>query len=295
MSAVKIDIGVACSAAQDPQWVAGVLAELLAEVQVAGVKIGGIRFGQTALPDVNKNLDVADPREHDGPAPADQKRRNDLTDSNRVKVARGFLAGDADYLWFLDDDTVPPKAALSSLLGLGKDFVGGVYYLGKPPHNPIAYRRQADGLYAPLYHYAHGALVQVDSIGMGCTLIHRSVFERIMAGHVVYERPTGSLVPVPKQAVGAADVALIGEAPDTFVANGYLHLKLRPWESDDTRPWPFFALEYGRTEDHHFCELAANVGIRPWLDTTIVCQHIKPRAIGREHYLAAAEEVEIRA
>lgn len=290
---VKVDIGVACSGAQDPGWVAAVLAEVLAEVQVGGLTIGGIRFGQTALPDVNKNCDVADPREKDGPAPAETKRRNSLTDSNRVKVARGFLAGSADYLWFLDDDTIPPKGALTSLLSLGKEFVGGLYFLGKPPHNPIAYRRAADGMYAAVYHYAHGALLPVDSIGMGCTLIHRSVFEKIMAEHVVYERPTGSLVPVHKSLVGAADVAFIGkDVPDTFVANGYLHMKLRRWESGDTRPWPFFALEYGRTEDHHFCELAGNVGIRPFLDTTVVCGHVKPRTIDRADYLAAAAYVE---
>jgi hypothetical protein len=292
--AVKIDIGVACSGAQDPQWVTGLLAELLAEVQVGGLTIGGIRFGMTALPDVNKNCDVADPREHDGPAPAHEKRRNELTDSNRVKIARGFLGGDADYLWFLDDDTVPPKGALSSLLSLGKPFVGGLYFLGKPPYSPIAYRRAPDGLYAPIYHYGHGALLPVDSIGMGCTLIHRSVFETIMAEHRVYERPNGSLVPVHQSLVGACDVAILGkDAPDVFTANGYLHTKLRPWADSDNRPWPFFALEYGRTEDHHFCELAANVGLRPFVDTTIVCKHIKPRAIDRDDYRAAAEKVEI--
>jgi hypothetical protein len=291
--APSVDIGVACAAQQDPQWVSGVLAEVLAEVQDKGIRIGKLLFGMTALPDTNKNNNVSDPRSEAeaGPAPAHEKRRNSLTDSNRVSVARGFLGGDSEWLWFLDDDTVPPNGALSSLLSLGKDFVGGVYFLGAYPHTPIAYRRTPDGLYAPVVHYPHGALIEVDSIGMGCTLIHRRVFESIMAGHEVFERANGSLAVVPHKASGLPGVALPRQAPDTFTANGYLMTRIRPRSADDRRPWPFFALEYGRTEDHHFCELAANVGIRPWLDTSVVCKHIKPRAIDRADYRLGLEGI----
>lgn len=292
-----IDIGVACSGSHYPDWTSGVLAMLLAEAQTGNVEINQIRFVNTALVDVSKNIVAADPRDALGndipPASVEEKRRNSLTDSNRVSVARGFLQGEADYLFFMDDDTVPPRGVLSHLAALQKDFVAGLYFLPGPPFNPIAYYRTKDGTYAAVYHYTKGELKQVDSVGMGCTLIHRSVFERVIAGHTVYERHNGSLAVVPNNRIGCNDVAVMGQdAPDYFVANGYLLSRVRQRSVDDNRPWPFFAMEYGRTEDHHFCELAANVGVKPWLDTLIECQHLKMRSIDRETYKAAAELVE---
>lgn len=277
----KIDIGVACAPNQTPKWWSRVMLCQLVADRHPDMEIGSIRTVSTAVADHSKNKTVT----HSEPASEEEPRRNDLTDSNRVRATSGFLEGDAEWLWFIDDDTVPPVDALERLMKAKRDFVAGVYFLGGFPHNPIMYNRMENGLYAAFYNYVPGALFQVDSVGMGCTLIHRSVFEKIQAGHTVLERPNGSLMPVPNSIIRDGEWGLqTGDVDEgMYVKNGILHMPLRQVDEHDRRPWPFYALEYGRTEDHHFCELAANVGIRPWVDTNIQCEHIKPHPITREH------------
>lgn len=270
----KVDIGIACAPNQSHNWWVPVMTQLIAESK-SGVDIGRIHGVGSALPDYNKN-GVVD--SHSNTAPPQEGKRDNLTDANRSRITGGFLEGDADYLFMIDDDTVPPSGALSHLLGLGREFVGGVYYLAKPPHNPIAYFRNDNGTYSAILDYAHGALIEVDSIGMGCTLIHRSVFEKIQEAHEVFMRPNGSLFPILKEKVYYGDYEPLNEV---CVINGTLNMPLFERDPEDTSPWPFYALEYGRTEDHHFCELAAAVGIRPYLDTAVICDHWKMRAINR--------------
>jgi len=190
------------------------------------------------------------------------------------------MSSGADYIFWLDDDTIPPPGTISHLVNLGREIVGGVYFLGNEPFNPVVYFRQENGLYSALYNYAPGTLVRVDSIGMGCTLIHRSVYERIMEGHEVFLRPTGTPLAIPKEQV--QDYEETDGKP--YVGGGYYHLPVTRPEPDDERPWPFYAMEYGRTEDHHFCELAANVGIKPYLDTRIECEHWKQQPVGWFHH-----------
>lgn len=290
-----VEVAIACSGVQVHNWWGPVMSNLLAEKDNPEIKILRVSHSSSALPDNAKNLEV-------GGEVVDQKGRLERTDANRSKLSEGFLQGgpdgQAEWLMWIDDDTVPPRGFLSHLLSLRRDFVGGIYFLGGEPYNPVAYIRNDDGLYKAFYNYPHGALVPVDSIGMGCTLIHRSVYERIMEGHELFQRPTGSLLAVPKDSIhtysdsdtewglfeGGSQVIHIEGDIGEYNAYSLVTPLIRPAE-DDNRPWPFYAMEYNRTEDHHFCELARNVGIRPYLDTSVVCEHWKLGAISRKDYL----------
>lgn len=258
------------------------MGNLLEEERAGALTIGSIMAVSSAVPDSNKNNTV-----QSGIAPLEEKRRNELTDSNRSAASGTFLDSDCDWIFWIDDDTVPPSGAITQLLSLRREFVGGVYYNAKPPYNPIAYLRGDNGLYDAVYDFPFGAVMQVDSIGMGCTLIHRSVYERIMDAYRLFHRPNGTLLPVLKEHIySGGDNRLPAEISrgSTVVYNGYMVQRLSPIEPPDNRAWPFYALEYGRTEDHWFCELAAAIGIKPWLDTSINCEHWKQQPTTRKHY-----------
>lgn len=288
----KVDIGVACSGFQVPEWWTNFANEILSSER-AGVQIGSLLTISSALPDHNKNNILT---AH--PFNPEDKKRIQLTDANRTKIAKLFLEGDADYLFTMDDDTKPPNGTLVHLLNLKREAVSGLYFNPKPPNNPLAYIRREDGLYHAYYGYTKGALQQVDSVGMGCTLIHRSVFEKIRNEFRVFERPNGSIFPIHKDDIVFDPAASDVKYTTQKIVNGVLQTPVKPVEysAHDNRAFPFFMLEFGRTEDHHFWELANRVGIRPWVDTTIICDHLKPRAINDKHYYEyiakAQEEIE---
>lgn len=253
------------------------MAEVMAEERTGLVEVTAVHTASAALPDDNKNKILWS-----------QKRRGSLTDANRVRLVEGVLETDAEWVMWFDDDTVPPQGVISRLLALRRPFCAGLYFLTGKPHNPIAYFRNQDGMYQPLWNYPPGALLQVDSVGMGCTLVHRTVYETIRAQHKIFQRPDGSIFPLHQSKIRGGRPRN-HKYDETFVDNGVLYMPVKMInleDPDDLRSFPYYAMEYGRTEDHFFCELAAAVGYKPWVDTSIVCEHLKPQATTVETYQA---------
>jgi hypothetical protein len=263
-----VDIGVACAANQSPAWWSPMTGGLLHEEKTGIIQINAIIAISSALEDYNKNNTI----ERYSSSP----RRMKKTDVNRNKVVEDFMSGPAEWLFFMDDDTVFQRGTITKLVEKRRDFIAGIYFMPgvDRPHNPIAYQRSKEGYYRPVVDYPDGALFQVDSVGMGCTLIHRSVFEKIRDSHELFVRANGSFTPVLKKRI-LNKKPYKGTIKKPFVKDGILHTPVFSQEPEDDRGFPYFAMEYCRTEDHHFCELAEDVGIKPWLDTTLDCQHIK--------------------
>ena len=88
--------------------------------------------------------------EHDKPIPDAQ---NLVTDK--------ALAAKADWLWFLEEDVIPPEDALRAML---------------PEAKVISARyRNRGGTWA----YSHDLKGRLQYAGMGCLLVHHSVFARL--------------------------------------------------------------------------------------------------------------------
>lgn len=266
---MRVDIGIACNKNQSHEWWPKIMGELL-RVQARGqVEIGRIIAIGSALPDVSKNELVLN-----------HVKRFQLTDVNRCAITDEYLEGKSDALLWIDDDTVPPQKAVERLVALGRPVATGVYYKRKPPCEPIAYYRLENGGYVPLWEFQSGEIVSVDSVGMGCTLVQRAVYEKIMREYMLFRRPTGTLVPVHRDDVAFTKTTskqLKRHRGQVLCDEHGLMTHLIPLEGpvppEEVERWPFYVMEHERTEDHFFCEMVKRVGFEIVVDTSLECYH----------------------
>jgi len=214
-----------------------------------------------------------------------------LTDKNRNEIAKAFLKTDSEWLFWIDADTVVPDGAIRRLLDLDKTLASGLYYgKGLTSHQPIAYVRVPEtGSYKPIdkvITWERGEILPIDSCGLGCMLTHRSVFEDISKNYTPYQRFDGGIVPIHNDDVRGKIVYGRSDKSDGLVIQGQLRTRVQP-VSVDNPPFPYFLLEFGRTEDMKFFELADRVGHKPWLDTSIECGHLRTHPVEGEDFRKA--------
>jgi hypothetical protein len=264
-----IDIGIACGKNQSNSWWGQVMPALV-NIQKAGkVELGLVMAVGAALPDFAKT------------AMANiTTRRLDLTDVNRDRIVELFSDTPSDAIWWIDDDTVPPPDALEKLIGLGTDVAAGVYFKRNPPCNPIAYLRNEQGGYQMIWKYQPGEIIHVDSVGMGCTLVRRHVYEEIVRKYMLFRRENYTLMPVHRDdfKVTRAFAKQIKRHTGEVLMDSHgdvvrIERLFGPVDRAEVELWPFYAMEYIRTEDHFFCELVKRLGMDIVLDTSIECQH----------------------
>ena len=87
----------------------------------------------------------------------------------------------AKYLFFLGDDVVVPPHGLRQLIyrlenNDSMDVVGGVYCSKCEPAAPLIFREFGQGSY---WNWKVGEFFKVKGLGMDCTLIRMSVFEKL--------------------------------------------------------------------------------------------------------------------
>jgi hypothetical protein len=246
-----------------------------------------VPISAAAMPDVAKNINLNYMFEQYG----------SKTDMNRNKLASDFLRDDAEWVLFLDQDTVPTEDLLPRLIALKRPFVCGVYFNRGEPHNPLLYKRVANGMYTAFTEYEKGALFPVDATGLGCALIHRSVFEGIIEQHTQFMRlRTGSRFLVHNDDIHSKRLSPKIKGGAYPQGDGMAWVEpVRPVTADESQAhlFPFFNMEYGRTEDMGFCEVATRTGFQPWIDSSLECDHIQMVAIKGNAFWKIMEEVRV--
>lgn len=88
------------------------------------------------------------------------------------------LETDYDYCFFLDDDVIAPPDTILRLMAHKKPIVSGLYYRRNNPIIPVMLRETPQGRQW-ITEFTVPSLIDVDYVGAGCLLIHRSVLESL--------------------------------------------------------------------------------------------------------------------
>ena len=261
MPNIKVDLGIAAYGHQSPRW------WKTGFDTIGNLWKEGIEYGRTFWSG-GSNVDI---------------NRNNIVDQWEDEST-------ADWLMWIDADNPPPIGAVSRLLALGKEMVSGVYYGGTIDTEmvPIAYVRNQQGAYNAIDkvkpNWEKGELLQIDAVGMGCFLTHRSVYERIKKDFSMYQRYSGGLIALKNDQVQ-------GEIPDEpnlshpysqQVKKGLYYEPIVQITHANPK-FPYFMSQFMRTEDMHFCELVRD-SHEIWLDTSVEVPHIKDQPWQGRHY-----------
>lgn len=115
-------------------------------------------------------------------------------DHARNTGCQKVLELDFQWLFFLDDDTIPPPDAIYRLLAHKKPIVSGLYYRRSPPLYPVMLRETPAGKQW-ITEYKNPDLIEVDYVGSGCLLIHRDVLRKVPQPWFEWKVDRGDLPP----------------------------------------------------------------------------------------------------
>lgn len=116
-------------------------------------------------------------------------------DNARNKCVKEFLETDFDYLWWIDDDIIPPIDVMHRLIQDDKDAIGAVAFSMKDEKEgyfpyPVTLRYNEDKQY--IVYYGNG-VEEVDATGGACVMVKRKVYEAIERPYEFTYYPDGTL------------------------------------------------------------------------------------------------------
>lgn len=105
-------------------------------------------------------------------------RGHSLVYDAREGAGKKFLESDCDYMLFLDSDMMPTADMLTRLIEHDKPIVSALAFKRVPNYEPCIFKTVTDEG-GELYHDYPKGLVEVEGVGMACTLMKKEVFEKV--------------------------------------------------------------------------------------------------------------------
>jgi GT2 family glycosyltransferase len=99
----------------------------------------------------------------------------------RNQLVQRMLKNGSKWIFFLDDDVLAPPDAFEKLSAVPCEIVSGLYYKRQGRITPTMYRDSSPHPQPIQIPSGGNPVFEVDYVGGGCLLVHRSVFERIKA------------------------------------------------------------------------------------------------------------------
>ncbi|MEM2146076.1 MAG: hypothetical protein QW279_11995 [Candidatus Jordarchaeaceae archaeon] len=168
-----------------------------------------------------------------------------------IDVARNSMAEEvvkAGYKWlfFLDSDIILPKEAVITLMAHRQPIISGIYKAKRRGGfhwvANVEIEVEENGVkkkvFSPVESF-NGRICKVDAIGMGCCLIHTSVFEYI------------------RKRTDLPFFLWTRDRPESYLDKLGVPKELR-----------------GYSEDYYFCKLAKMHGFEILVDTAVVGHHV---------------------
>ena len=96
----------------------------------------------------------------------------------REEAVKAFLDSQYDALLFVDSDMVVPVDLLTRLIEADKDIVSALAFRRTPGYEPCIFK-ECNEQDAKFYLDYPKGLIEIQGVGMACTLIKRRVFETV--------------------------------------------------------------------------------------------------------------------
>ena len=100
-------------------------------------------------------------------------------DHARNQLVKRMLKDGSKHILFLDDDVLPPPNAYEKLSVVPSEVVSGLYFKRQGRITPTIYREAHPSPQPIVIERGGSPIMEVEYVGGGCLLVHRSVFERL--------------------------------------------------------------------------------------------------------------------